>query len=92
MEWVKSIQSSTRVKSRKSETAFIKFNSSKCKACWNCIDVCPENVFVKMNILVHKHVLIRKGKDCIGCGMCVSICKSGALSRIIKNEAGGKNE
>jgi 2-oxoglutarate ferredoxin oxidoreductase subunit delta len=95
MQWVKSVQSPIRGKRRensKNETAFIRFKSSECRACWNCIDACPEGVFVKMNILVHKHVLIKNGKDCIGCGKCVSICRSGALSRIIKNEAGGINE
>ncbi|HPR39142.1 MAG TPA: 4Fe-4S binding protein [Spirochaetota bacterium] len=92
MKRVKSVQSSGGWRSRgipKNETAFIRFNSSECRACWNCIEVCPEKVFVKMNILVHKHVLIRNSEDCIGCGKCVNICRSGALSRINKNETGG---
>lgn len=60
-------------------TEFIVFSSADCRGCWNCIAVCPENVFGKINIIIHKHALIKNGGDCSGCGKCIKSCPAGAI-------------
>jgi Pyruvate/2-oxoacid:ferredoxin oxidoreductase delta subunit len=39
----------------RSRTEHVLFDSRKCIACWECIAACPEIVFGKINIIVHKH-------------------------------------
>ena len=65
-------------------TEFIQLNMSECRACFKCVDVCPEDVFGKINIIIHRHAVIRKKDRCIGCGKCMNICDTGAISRIMK--------
>lgn len=64
-----------------SGTDYIMLNTRWCMACWKCFDSCPENVFGKVNILVHKHVFINKPQACSGCLKCVSLCAHEAVTK-----------
>ncbi|MCE5332434.1 MAG: ferredoxin family protein [Bacteroidales bacterium] len=68
----------------KFQTAYIRADIHKCKACWNCVDVCPEQVFGKMGFLWHKHVVIENHESCIGCKKCVKVCPHGVFTTIDK--------
>ena len=57
--------------SDKTRTSFIQFDSRKCKACWKCQDICPENVIGKIDLKMHKHALLIISDKCRGCMKCV---------------------
>jgi 2-oxoglutarate ferredoxin oxidoreductase subunit delta len=61
-------------------TSKVLLDTGKCKACWKCLDVCPQKVIDKINVIVHKHAVMRKREQCIGCLKCVRICPHGAFS------------
>ncbi len=63
------------------ETSYIKLNTHNCQACWKCVEECPKNVFGKINIFIHKHVIIKNANDCIGCLKCVNACEFGAIHK-----------
>jgi NAD-dependent dihydropyrimidine dehydrogenase PreA subunit len=63
----------------RSETAFIRFNSRLCEACWKCVEACPNGVLVKINLPIHKHARIVRAENCKGCKKCVNACTTGAL-------------
>ncbi len=67
-------------KRNRHETAYIHLDTSKCIACFKCVEACSKNVIGKINILIHKHAIIRNGVECTGCGRCVKVCDAGALS------------
>ena len=58
----------------------IALDHSRCDACWECVDACPEAVIGKVDVWLHRHAVIRAGDRCSGCRKCVKICKAGALS------------
>jgi 2-oxoglutarate ferredoxin oxidoreductase subunit delta len=62
--------------------SLICINTKKCIACWQCIKVCNNNVFDKIDLPWHKHAIIRKPSNCENCGKCRNICKKKALSEI----------
>ena len=37
---------------------FININSRNCKACWKCLENCPNNVFGKIDFLGHRHIKV----------------------------------
>jgi ferredoxin len=67
-------------------TAYIQLDTSKCKACWKCIEACNNNVIGKIDIFFHKHVKFIEGNNCTGCHKCIDICVNGALLKANKNE------
>jgi len=71
-------------KRHRQETSYIQLNTSECTACFKCIEACPKNVIGKINILIHKHAVIRNGEECTGCGRCVKVCDAGAISSIMQ--------
>jgi len=48
---------------------------SKCTVCGKCVEVCPENVFVRH----HDRVLPAYLERCSKCGLCVPACPEGAI-------------
>jgi 2-oxoglutarate ferredoxin oxidoreductase subunit delta len=64
----------------KNSKSTVLFDSGKCKACWKCLDVCSQQVIGKINIIVHKHAIMKKKEQCIGCLKCVRICEYGAFT------------
>jgi NAD-dependent dihydropyrimidine dehydrogenase PreA subunit len=61
-------------------TAFVLLDTQKCKACWKCIDNCPNQVINKIDLPWHKHARIAEPDACIGCLNCVDICQYNAYS------------
>ncbi|MDR1895640.1 MAG: 4Fe-4S binding protein [Prevotellaceae bacterium] len=59
---------------------YVQLDTGKCKACWKCQEVCPRQVIGKINIIIHKHALMKRKADCIGCLKCVEICPYGAFN------------
>ena len=69
----------SRKVSHSRRTGFIRLDTRRCEACWDCIEVCQKKVFGKIDLFVHRHVTIRDAEACNGCKKCVRVCKSGAL-------------
>jgi 2-oxoglutarate ferredoxin oxidoreductase subunit delta len=65
----------------RSATAFIMLDARCCKACWECVVACPQEVFGKVDFLGHRHARIRAADLCTGCGRCVKACESTAVTR-----------
>ncbi len=51
-------------------------NKQKCKACKNCISVCPQNA-----IFEEDGKIFTDEKKCIGCSRCIDICPNNAIIR-----------
>lgn len=73
-------------KRTKSHTIYIQLDTKKCVACWQCQEVCSNDVIGKINILWHKHVRFVNADNCIGCLKCIKVCTSNALTRIESNK------
>lgn len=56
----------------------IRILAKRCKRCGQCVDICPEGLFVQEES--HTVPKITRREDCIICGHCVSICPVGAVS------------
>jgi Pyruvate/2-oxoacid:ferredoxin oxidoreductase delta subunit len=65
---------------RRAESPFVALDRSQCDACWDCIAVCPESVFGKVEVWRHRHAVVNAGDRCSGCRRCVKACAAGALS------------
>jgi len=68
-------------------TAFVQLDIDTCMACWECIEVCPNNVMDKSflyiaDTLILKHVLMYDASECSGCLKCIKTCQSNAISII----------
>ena len=61
---------------------FINVNTANCKACWECLENCPNKVFDKIDFLGHRHIKIRNPENCTGCLKCVKVCASGAITKL----------
>jgi len=58
------------------------FDPEKCTTCGDCVDRCQiEALIIQGDDLVHKDSL------CIGCGLCSSVCPTGALQLITRENA-----
>lgn len=68
---------------RHAQTRFVLLNTHACKACWKCIEQCPNNVIGNIDLPFHKHALILHPEECIGCSKCIDACIYDALSRNI---------
>ena len=72
---------------RRVESPYVALDRSRCAGCWECIAVCPESVIGKIEIVLHRHVIVRarhaivrSGDRCSGCRRCIKVCVAGALS------------
>lgn len=68
--------------SHKRKTDFIRLDTQHCDACWDCIEVCPRLVLGKIDVIWHRHVIIRNAEACNGCKKCVRACETGAIQYI----------
>ncbi|MBN1430232.1 MAG: ferredoxin family protein [Anaerolineae bacterium] len=66
------------------ETSYIILNTGRCKACWACVDVCPQHVFGKVDFLFHRHARIDQPENCQGCLLCLDACSHQAILSIEK--------
>jgi len=67
-------------KLQKIHTKYVWANHQKCKACWKCVKVCPQQVIGKTGLLWHKHIAIKNPDSCIGCKSCIQVCPYGVFS------------
>ncbi len=51
------------------------YDAEKCKPCKKCINICPMDAWTWVD-----ETLVFNKARCIGCGLCVTVCKTGALS------------
>ena len=70
-----------RKSSKKKENKFITLDTSKCIACWLCIDECPKQVIDEVIILWHKHIVLKNPDKCIGCYKCISVCPRDVITK-----------
>jgi 2-oxoglutarate ferredoxin oxidoreductase subunit delta len=61
------------------ETKYIRLSPHQCQGCWECVAVCPEAVFIKMDRTRHPHVHVRNPDACTGCKKCVRVCPNAAI-------------
>ncbi len=55
----------------------IKIRKDLCKKCGFCVEICPEELFVREQPGTVPRITRRA--DCISCGHCVSTCKAKAI-------------
>jgi ferredoxin len=55
----------------------IRIQAKLCKKCGLCVEICPEELFVRAG--PGDLPRIPRQKACIACGHCVSVCPSGAI-------------
>ncbi len=65
--------------SRHSETLYIRLDTSRCKACWDCVEACPQGVLGKVDFRFHRHAHIDRAENCEGCLLCVDACTHQAI-------------
>jgi len=73
-------------KSRRVQCGCIQIDTENCKACWKCIDACPNNVIGRINMPWHKHAKIVNRNNCIFCLKCVNACDFDAVLNLKKIE------
>jgi len=64
---------------RHDRTRFIRLKTSLCKACWACVEACPNSVIGKAELFSHRHAHIDYAEGCRGCSRCVRACPNGAI-------------
>ena len=61
------------------ETAFVSLDTGRCQACWACVEICPEHVLGKVDVLFHRHARVDRPADCRGCLRCLKACSNQAI-------------
>jgi NAD-dependent dihydropyrimidine dehydrogenase PreA subunit len=64
---------------RHTETRYIHLDTSRCKACWVCVQICPGHVFGKVDFRFHRHAYIDQAENCRGCLRCLKACTNQAI-------------
>ena len=65
----------------RTRTSHVQLDTGKCKACWKCIEDCPNHVIGKVDLPWHKHALIINPDNCKGCLKCMKTCPQNAFSQ-----------
>jgi ferredoxin len=65
---------------RHDRTKYIRLSTNLCKACWMCVQACPNDVIGKVDLPIHKHAHIDQAAKCRGCQKCVRACPNRAIS------------
>jgi heterodisulfide reductase subunit A-like polyferredoxin len=69
---------------KKMEGVSVQVNQDLCNGCENCLEVC---IFGGMEVIDHKAVIDREGKDhCRCCGRCERVCPTGAITITIEDD------
>ncbi|MFH1049418.1 MAG: 4Fe-4S dicluster domain-containing protein [bacterium] len=76
---------------RHARTAFVSLDSKKCMACWQCLEVCSNNVIGRINMPWHKHAKFVNAGSCTGCFKCVKICETHAISKLFREKEDRQN-
>ena len=65
----------------------IVLNRNKCKACYLCVDACPNKVLEvdkSVNALGYYPIKVNPDKTCIGCAMCARVCPDIAIEKVYR--------
>lgn len=65
----------------------IVLNRDRCKACYLCVDVCPNQVLgtdEKVNSLGYYPIKADEDKKCIGCAVCARVCPDMAIEKVYR--------
>jgi 2-oxoglutarate ferredoxin oxidoreductase subunit delta len=60
-------------------TPYIRLNTRRCTACWECTKACPRGVLGRAVLLRHRHAHVDHAGDCRGCGKCARACPNEAI-------------
>jgi NAD-dependent dihydropyrimidine dehydrogenase PreA subunit len=61
------------------KTPYIRLDTHKCRACWQCVEACPRHVLGKAVLLKHRHAHVDHADACKGCQKCVKVCPNEAI-------------
>lgn len=64
---------------RHTQTPFIALDTAACRACWKCVEICPQGVIGSISFLSHRHAHIDHAEKCKGCKKCVNVCPQAAI-------------
>jgi 2-oxoglutarate ferredoxin oxidoreductase subunit delta len=62
---------------KKTRSFHIVVNRERCKACYLCLQFCPQDVFDKeegFNAKGYQPIRAARPQDCIGCRSCTMVC------------------
>ena len=65
----------------------IVLNRDKCKACYLCIDACPNKVLEideKVNAIGYYPAKANNEKKCVGCAVCARVCPDLAIEKVYR--------
>lgn len=65
----------------------IVLNRDKCKACYLCIDACPNKVLeadTNVNALGYYPVVVKENSNCVGCAICARVCPDIAIEKVYR--------
>ena len=66
----------------------IKIDSSKCKSCYLCVDVCPKKLIKKSETIGKTGNWVvefdDKNSQCIGCAQCAMVCPDMAIVEVYR--------
>lgn len=63
------------------QNKYITIDTSKCIACWLCVDECTTQAIDEVIILWHKHIVLKDDDMCIGCYKCINVCPREVISK-----------
>ena len=67
---------------RHTMTKYIEVRTRSCEACWDCLDVCSNQVLGKLEMGPHRHIRITASENCKGCKKCVQACPYHAIEYV----------
>ncbi len=65
----------------------IVLNRDKCKACYLCIDACPNKVLgadENVNALGYYPMAVNHPEKCVGCAICARVCPDIAIEKVYR--------
>jgi NAD-dependent dihydropyrimidine dehydrogenase PreA subunit len=54
----------------------IVIDPEKCKACAECVKICPNEIYK----VEGDHIVVGNSSDCSGCQSCISVCENAAIT------------
>lgn len=64
---------------RHDRTAHVRFKTSLCTGCGQCVESCRQGVLGLLPLKLHRHIHVDHQEACTGCGRCIRTCADGAV-------------
>ena len=77
----------SRVTGQGVKMSYIQIDSTKCKSCYLCVDVCPKKLITKDGVIGKTGENTAKfsdTKECIACAQCAMVCPDLAIVSVVK--------